>query len=177
LDALAAGEEGAFAVLYQRHRDWIVRLAFRFTGHEADALDVLQEVCTYLVRKALAPGGLKLTAALTTFLYPAVKNLSLAARRKRCRFVGSDEALENTIAPPMPPPSDVDDPRAALAGLLGSLPATQREVALMRFVDDLTLEEIATALAIPLGTVKSRLHHALAQLRASPRLQRYFDQA
>ncbi len=44
----------------------------------------------------------------------------------------------------------------------------------MRFVDDLTLEEIAGALAIPLGTAKSRLHHAVALLRADGRMRRWF---
>lgn len=46
----------------------------------------------------------------------------------------------------------------------------------MRFVHDMTLPEIAAALAIPLGTAKTRLHHALAHLRADPRTRAYFDQ-
>ncbi len=50
-----------------------------------------------------------------------------------------------------------------------------REVVLMRFVDDLSLQEIAAALAIPTGTVKSRLHNALATLRDDPRTRRYFE--
>lgn len=44
----------------------------------------------------------------------------------------------------------------------------------MRFVDDMALAEIATALKIPLGTVKSRLHHGLKALRANPRCRQYF---
>ena len=43
------------------------------------------------------------------------------------------------------------------------------------FVDGLSLEEIATALSIPLGTVKSRLHNALNTLRADPRIQKFFE--
>ena len=55
------------------------------------------------------------------------------------------------------------------------LPETHREVVLMRFVDGLSLDEIATALDIPLGTVKSRLHNALNALRADPRVRKYFE--
>ncbi|MBC8468275.1 MAG: hypothetical protein H8D56_02285 [Planctomycetes bacterium] len=44
----------------------------------------------------------------------------------------------------------------------------------MRFVDDMSLQEIAAALNIPLGTVKSRLHHALQRLRDDRRTKEYF---
>ena len=56
----------------------------------------------------------------------------------------------------------------------GWIPAMHREVLLMRFVDDLKLEEIAKALSIPLGTVKSRLHNGISLLREDPRSRRYF---
>jgi RNA polymerase sigma-70 factor (ECF subfamily) len=46
----------------------------------------------------------------------------------------------------------------------------------MRFLDEMTLREIAEALAIPVGTVKSRLHHALATLRDDPNTRRYFEE-
>jgi RNA polymerase sigma-70 factor (ECF subfamily) len=58
---------------------------------------------------------------------------------------------------------------------LASLVDTQREVVLMRFVDAMSLAEIAEALEIPLGTVKSRLHKALASLRQDPRTRQYFE--
>jgi len=45
----------------------------------------------------------------------------------------------------------------------------------MRFVDDMTLQEIADALNIPLGTDKSRLHHALKTLRENEPTRRYFE--
>jgi len=51
-----------------------------------------------------------------------------------------------------------------------------REVLLLRFVDGLSLSEIADTMNIPLGTVKSRLHNALAFLRHDPRTKVYFEQ-
>jgi RNA polymerase sigma-70 factor (ECF subfamily) len=53
--------------------------------------------------------------------------------------------------------------------VLANLPLKQREVLLLRFVDGFSLDEIADALEIPLGTVKSRLHTALNTLRDDPR--------
>ncbi len=164
---LNAGDESAFDILYFRHRDWVGRLAFRFTGNNDDALDVLQETFAYFFRKF---PGFVLSARMTTFLYPVVKNLSIAARRKSQREIN----LENL---PEPPPSiqlAASDPRNELGIVLGGLPSGQREVVLMRFVDDLSLTEIAQALGIPEGTVKSRLHNALQTLRGDPRIGDYF---
>ena len=71
-------------------------------------------------------------------------------------------------------PGAVGASRAELAAALGALTAEHREVVLMRFVDDMSLDEIAGALAIPPGTVKSRLHRALETLRNDPRTREYF---
>ena len=60
-------------------------------------------------------------------------------------------------------------------GLLAGLSDDHREILLLRFVDGFTLDEIATALQIPIGTAKSRLHHAIAQLREDPRARKYFE--
>ena len=56
------------------------------------------------------------------------------------------------------------------------LPTEQHETLLMRFVDDMTLQEIADALNVPLGTAKSRLRHALKTLRENERTRLYFDE-
>ena len=64
--------------------------------------------------------------------------------------------------------------RLELAAVLAILPEEQREVLLMRFVDDMSLQEIAVALDIPIGTVKSRLHNSLRTLRNDHRTKDYF---
>jgi RNA polymerase sigma-70 factor (ECF subfamily) len=126
----------------------------RFTGHHDDALDVLQETFGYLVRKF---PGFQLSAALTTFLYPAVKNYSIAARRKRLRSSGGEDELPLIVEPAV----SESDGRQELSQALASLSDSHREILLMRFVDELTQPEIAAALELPVGTVKSRLHHAI----------------
>ena len=167
VDAVNRGDVRAFEAIYLRYRDWVVALAFRFCGHRDDALDVLQETFTYLLRKF---PGFTLTAAMKTFLYPAVRNLSIAAARKRRRTVVDDRILEDVPARAEPDETS----REELDVVLRTLAPIHREVVLMRFVDDMSLQEIADALDVPLGTVKSRLHHALTGLREDPRTRDYF---
>ena len=168
--ALNGGDSSAFDALYYRYRDRVTRLALRFTGNEQDALDVLQETFGYLHRKF---PGFTLTSAMTTFLNPVVKHLSLAARRKRQRMVGDELALDAAAAAQVAPnPAGV---RAELSAVLAALPMLHREVLLLRFVDGLSLEEIAGVMKVPLGTVKSRIHNALATLRQDPRTRAYFE--
>jgi RNA polymerase sigma-70 factor (ECF subfamily) len=169
--AINDGDSNAFDVLYYRYRDWVVSLAYRFIGDRDLALDVLQETFLYFVKKF---PGFKLTAQLKTFLYPAVRNLSIAARRKAGRFQ-SDPNETGTIEAVITsePIASQDD---SLTAALAVLSDEHREVVLLRFVDGLSLAEIAEASNIPLGTVKSRLHNALACLRHDPRTKTYFEQ-
>ena len=168
--AINDGDPNAFEILYHRYRDWVVNLAYRFTGDRELALDVLQETFLYFVKKF---PGFRLTAQLKTFFYPAVRNLSIGARRKAERFQ-SDENETDTIeaATAREPLVSQDE---ALTAALAMLSGEHREVLLLRFVDGLSLAEIAVTLGIPLGTVKSRLHNALAILRNDARTKTYFE--
>lgn len=168
--AVNAGDADAFEALYWRYRDWIASLAWRFTGDPDLALDVMQETFLYLLRKF---PGFRLTAQLKTFLYPAVRHLSLSARRKATRYQSSEADLEALEASITTGPEFSDD--GALAAALMKLSASHREVLLLRFVDSLSLQEIADVTNIPLGTVKSRLHNALATLREDPRTKNFFE--
>jgi len=168
--AMNGGDADAFEVLYWRYRDWVLGLAFRFTGDSDAALDVMQETFLYFLKKF---PGFRLTAQMKTFLYPAVRNLSIAARRKAVRYQATPGELEEiqNAAAPEPPRSAPGDLEAVLA----QLPEVQREVLLLRFVDGLSLAEVAGAMDIPLGTVKSRLHNALQTLRADGRTKNFFE--
>jgi RNA polymerase sigma-70 factor (ECF subfamily) len=146
--ALNAGDASAFDALYYRYRDWVVRLAYRFTRDRDDALDALQDTFAYLARKF---PGFVLTASMTTFLY------------------------EESIEVPVVESTDPESSRQALAQVLVRIAGPSREVLLMRFVDGLKLDEIAAALGVPVGTVKSRMHNALEALRGDERTRRYFE--
>ncbi len=160
VDAANGGDRRALETLYDRHRDWVGRLALRLTGHRDDALDVLQETFLYFFRKF---PGFEKRARLRTLLYPVVRNLAIDAGRRRRRYATAAPAPEAAAPEPRSPAAE----REKLEARLASLDAGHREVVLLRFADDFSLAEIAAALEIPLGTVKSRLHHALRQLKDS----------
>jgi len=163
IEAANAGDASAFETLYARYRDWVVNLAFRFTADRELALDVLQETFLYLAKTF---PRFTLTCQLRSFLYPAVKNLSLNARRTAARYEAGDELFKSLEAPDAKNSSNEN-----LAAALRALPEAQREVLVLRFIEGLALQEIAEALDVPLGTVKSRIHHALAALRENPRIR------
>jgi RNA polymerase sigma factor, sigma-70 family len=165
-----SGNAAAFEVLYRRYRNWVVDLACRFTGSEDLALDVMQETFLYLLRKF---PGFKLTAQLKTFLYPAVRNLSISARTRAGRLISTES--EQSFLETIPADAALAEPGAGLHAALSNLSSEHREVLWLRFVDDLSLAEIAGATGVPLGTVKSRMHHALESLRRDPRTKRFFE--
>jgi RNA polymerase sigma-70 factor (ECF subfamily) len=66
------------------------------------------------------------------------------------------------------------EPQSELGEAVARLSPGHAEVLMLRFVDGLSLEELARALQIPLGTVKSRLHNALEALRQDERTKKYF---
>jgi RNA polymerase sigma-70 factor, ECF subfamily len=173
VSAANAGDATAFEALYERYRDWVFTLALRFTHDHALAHDVLQDTFIYFLGKF---PGFTLTAQLKTFLYPVVRHNALALRRKHKSLTlhNDSETLAQVQTPhhTSRPPESLHELQAAIAGL----DSAHREVVILRFVEDLSLAEIALAMEIPLGTVKSRLHHALAELRANERLRTFFEQ-
>lgn len=165
LAAIARGEAEAFDTLYSRHLNFVSAIAHRFAP--ADAADITHDVFIDLAKRA---GRITLSSKLTTYLYPAVKNAALSrSRRKRPRALG-DATPPESLAPP---PAETEA-FAPLFAAVESLPETHREVLLLRIVDGLSVDETALALSIAPGTVKSRLHTALAALREDPRTRAYF---
>jgi RNA polymerase sigma-70 factor (ECF subfamily) len=129
-------------------------------------MDVIQGTFEYFLKKF---PGFKLTASMTTFLYPVVKHLALAAKKARERHA----AGEGTLAA-APARECAAATRGDLDAAVAALSEEMKETLLMRYVDDMTLEEIAAALKVPVGTVKSRLHRAIVALREDPRARAYF---
>ena len=168
--AANAGEASAFEAIYQRHRDWVVNLAYRFCGDRELALDVLQEAFLYLLKKF---PGFELRCELRSFLYPVVMHVALNARKKAGRYEASGEVEE--LFEGLEAPRSETDGEEELRAALAKLPVKQRETVVLRFMEGMDLAEIAVALEVPLGTVKSRLHHALEALRKQPGLRDLFE--
>ncbi|MFG0291752.1 MAG: RNA polymerase sigma factor [Phycisphaerales bacterium JB065] len=169
VDRANAGDRSAFEALYLRYKGWAFRIALRETGRdEGLAADAVQDSFIELLGKF---PGFELRAKLTTYLYPVVKHNAQAADRKRRRKTPSGPEVERSDHDPPPDPEGLD----GLRTVIDTLPEHHREVVFMRFLDDLSLNEIALALGIPLGTVKSRLHHAIGALRDDPVCRKYFE--
>jgi RNA polymerase sigma-70 factor (ECF subfamily) len=167
IEAINNGSSEAFEKLYFRYRDWVYRLAWRFTRKDDIALDCLQETFAYILRKT---PSLKLTAKMTTFLYPVVLHLSMAVLNKK-----TPSSLEEAVDEPVYQAKEsLFDKQTDLAMVLSTLVPKHREVLLMKYFDGLTIEEISQALNIPIGTVKSRINKALRTLREDNRTKKYF---
>jgi RNA polymerase sigma-70 factor (ECF subfamily) len=165
--AINTGDCEAFESLYYRYRDWVYNLAFRFTHNREHSLDVLQEVYLYFLKKI---PGFKLTSSIKTFFYPVIKHVSITISGK-ARGVSGEELISKL---PAVEAENSSDQRGELLRVMGVLPLGSREVVLMRYVDDMSLAEIAEVLKIPVSTVKSRLYRSLETLRADGGCRRYF---
>ncbi len=164
----AASAEEAFGALYTRHKDFVLRIALGIVGDNAVALDTLQETFTWLLKQFPPAGkGLTLTAKLTTLLYPVTRNFAISEWR-RGKVLAPDADPDQLEAPGTDTANDVQR-------VLRELSFQHREVAMLRFVHGMSLAEIAEAIEVPPGTVKSRLHAAVTQLRNSPKLRAFFE--
>ena len=170
VEAANAGELSAFAALYNRHRRWVVDLAFRFTNDREHALDVLQDTFEYVLGKF---PGFQLHSNMRTFLYPVIRHFAISTQNKARR-------MTYVYDPPLILPQEdnfkEDELREQLAAIVESFPPSRQEVVFLRYVDRLSLEGIANVMKIPLGTVKSRLRYALAALRSDGITARYFEE-
>lgn len=135
-------------------------MACRITGESHLAEDVIQEVFCYLIGKF---PGFELRCELRTFLYPAIRNLALTSLKKSHRLAGGKVGEDHlrVLEASTPNGSSAMD----FTAMISALSVEHREVLFLRFVDGMTMNEIAKMLEIPPGTVKSRLHHALSLLR------------
>lgn len=165
---LAQGEESALRVLVCRHRNRIWGLLLRSTANEADAEDLFQEVWIRVVRAA---GDFDPGQRFAPWLYRIVVNLLRdAARRRKAMPVAptADGVLPERGSRERPADELVaaSQEARALHRAIASLPEGQRDVLLLRWIEGLGEREVAEAVGIPPGTVKSRLHHAMKNLRS-----------
>lgn len=169
------GELSSFDELMRRYEKKVYSLAFHMLGNPDDAADLAQEAFLKVYRALPAFRG---EALFSTWLFRIVTNTCLDGRR-RAKRRPADISLSQSPGPagselPLEIPDHSNDPQSAylqlelqaeIQALLGRLPLTQRLVLVMRDLEGYTYDEIAAALGVSLGTVKSRLNRARLRLR------------
>jgi RNA polymerase sigma-70 factor (ECF subfamily) len=167
-----AGDQGAYAVLVERHSDLVYAIVSRIVLNEADAADVAQEA---FVRAYHALGRFRGDSKFSSWLYRIAVNRSLThlKRTKRRAAVldptsGARAEVEASLgAPPESPDEAVlkDERRATVRAAVSQLPPRYRAVVTLFYLEEKSYREVAEILGIPMGTLKTHLHRARALLK------------
>jgi RNA polymerase sigma-70 factor (ECF subfamily) len=164
------GQPGAFDALFERYKDYIYRVAFFVTRNSGDAEEATQETFLDLLH-ALPRYKLNGPARFETWLYKITVNRCRSRfRRKRPPSADWDELADELIAGVSGDPEHSAlkrETREAIWHAVDTLPQAQREIIALRYLSDLSYDEIAEALGINQGTVKSRLYYAHQALHTS----------
>ena len=166
LDRLRAGDAPAFEELVMTYQHRVFGVALRMLGNRAEAEDVAQEA---FVRAHRALGAFRGDAKLSTWLYAITSRLCLnrlASGERRMARQGEDALLRLSDAGPRPDAAlERRELETALGRAIAELPEDRRIVVVLRDLEGLSYEEIAQVLELELGTVRSRLHRARAELK------------
>jgi RNA polymerase sigma-70 factor (ECF subfamily) len=161
-----AGDQSAFAELVDRHKRPVFGLIARLVPDRAQAEDLAQEVFIRVYRGLPYFRG---TARLSTWIYRIVVNLCHEARARRRPGASLDETDEHGRKKYEP---GAHDPayrelefRDRLEKAMAELPENYRVLVAAHYLDGVKYEDLAEALDLPLGTVKTHLHRAKRQLR------------
>ena len=156
------GDRASFEAIV---RLWEQRLFFyirRMIQSEADAWELLQETWLKLFRSL---GSLRDPRTLPAFLYTTARNTAISRLRTQKLQITTDnfDKVHDASAT-----VDIDafDNAEQVHAAMEQLPLAQREALTLFFLQDLSLEQIAELLDVPLGTVKSRLHYAKIAIRS-----------
>lgn len=168
VEGLRARNPQALAALCDRYADHALRVLARILGDDPDLLDLRQDVLLRVVRSARGITDASSLQGWVTIIAVNVARSTLR-RRKLQRWLSF---LPWNEVPDVEARSSSDDDSASLERLyaiLGKLPAEERIVFTLRFVDEMPLQEIATACGVSLATTKRRISAAEGRFTAFAR--------
>ncbi|GJQ36497.1 MAG: RNA polymerase subunit sigma-24 [Anaerolineaceae bacterium] len=163
------GDPDAFAALVREHQQYVYNLALRVVKDENEALDLAQEA---FVRAWTALPNFKGQSQFRTWLYRIVTNLCynrLPNLRRSLNDLG-DDVMEDIPEPHFNTPASAfesNETRQHLNEAIQNLDAKYQLLITLRYQNELSYEEIASTLNLPLGTVKTGIFRAKEQLRKS----------
>jgi RNA polymerase sigma-70 factor (ECF subfamily) len=183
------GLEGPFRELYDLYKDRVYNVCFRIAGNPSDALDAAQETFGILFRKL---ADFRFESKFSSWVYRVAVNASIDLRRRnrarrlasldqlqeserRTRRTGRFDPRDDKVEMPVMAASRHElehEVQRAIARLSPKL----RAITVLRYVENLSYEQIAETLQISLGTVKSRLAraHDVLDRELTPVLDRYY---
>lgn len=174
MEKLQADDISAFETIFQDYRRMVFKTAYLMTGRKEEAEDILQEVFVSVWRSRNTFNPKK--GKLTTWIYRITVNQCLSRRRKKQPAILSLE--EKSIN--LPDIKLEEQPEEVLVTKLeyerlmkamNALDSRHRSVLILRYFNDLSYDEIAQVIGVPLGTVKSRISQALRSLRTQMSIQ------
>jgi RNA polymerase sigma-70 factor, ECF subfamily len=153
------GNEKAFLTLFQKYEEEIYRMAYIYVKNQNDALDVVQETA-YRSFKSIK--NLKEPKYFKTWLVKISINCALDILRKRQKVIPLKPGQEELI---FEEAKDDMVLEITLKDLVELLTEEEKSVIILRFYQDLTINEVAGTLDIPLGTAKTILYRSIKKLR------------
>jgi RNA polymerase sigma-70 factor (ECF subfamily) len=167
-ELFSAGDADAFAALVKKHQAMVFSIAYAALRDRSAAEEVAQDVFLELHRVLPV---LDSPAHVVNWLRRATAHRSIDRQRRQQRWWRSFWPLEQVPEPAAPGAEGDILLSEALRQLIASLPAKPRLVMILRYQEDMEPAEIAEALRMPLGTVKSHVQRSLKVLR--DKLARY----
>ena len=161
----AAGDRAAFATIVQTHQDRIARLAVRLLGSTGKVEDVVQDVFVAALRKL---GSFRGDASFATWLTAIALNQCRSYQRSRRLWKGLPARLRKPAPDPEPSADHGAMRRQAIERVqatVRNLSAGDREVIVLRYLEELPVSEIAALLGVAKNTVEVRLTRARSRLR------------
>lgn len=151
------GSSETIETLYEIYREPLYKFIFRYSGDQQLSIDTVQDTFEKMLknqRYSLEKGKFR------TYLFQIAYNTMVTKLKRRKKFwsllpfVAFDRTTDITM-----------EERLSVQKAVQQLPELQRAVVLLTYYHDLTQKEAAEILGIPVGTVKSRLHHAMKKLK------------
>ena len=166
IDRARRGDRDAFRVLVDRHARALFRLAFRMTGNELDAEDIVQETFLKAWKQIAKFDG---RAGFGTWLHRICSNCALDHIRARKRRDGGDsEEILAQAAAPTPSPERLaqsSQVTAILSAALEELSGMERAAFVLRHYEGLSIQDISAALGVQTGAAKHSVFRAVQKLR------------
>lgn len=158
------GNTDAFDQLVGAYQDRIYHLVYRITGNHADAQDAAQEA---FVKAYTSLSGFRAQSAFSTWLHRIAVNVAVDLVRRRAKRATPVVDVAAPAGDPLADGAERAEVQLRIHRAIAALPLEQRSAVVLRDVQGCTYEEIASALGIPVGTVRSRLSRGREALRVA----------